>query len=126
MRQRGEAVEEAWRRNRQADAGLLGQEARDRRRVAGILLVTERDDADARGLRHAAEIRNRDPGHAVDRGEPVELQRIDHEVKAVGELALGFGFVRINALRCGYGHSTFSLIVSGTDDCVVFSMKFST
>ncbi len=108
--ERGEAVEEARRRNRQTDAGLPGQEARDRCRVAGILLVAERDDPDARGLRHAAEIRDRDARHPVDRGQPVELQRIDHQVKAVGQLVLGFSC--INALRCGYGHSTFSLVIS--------------
>ena len=87
MGQRGEAVEEAGRRHGEADAGLLGQEAGDRGRVAGILLVAERQHADARGLRHAAEIRDRDAGHAVDRVEAVELERVDDEVKAVGQLA---------------------------------------
>ena len=92
--ERGQAVEEAGRRHRQADAGLLGQEAGDRRRIAGVLLVPERDDADARGLRHAAEVGDRDAGHAVDRVEAVELERIDDEVEAVGQLPL-FG--------CGFG-----------------------
>ena len=102
----GQAVEKTGRRNREADAGFLGQEAGDRGGVAGVLLVTEGDHADARGLRHAAEIRDRNAGHAIDRGKSVELQRIDHEVKAVGQLALGLGFGRIDALGCSYGHST--------------------
>ncbi len=88
MCERGEAVEEARRRDGEADAGLLGEEARDRGRVAGVLLVAEREHADARGLRHAAEVRDRNAGHAVDRGEVVQLQRIDDEVEAVGQLAL--------------------------------------
>ena len=101
--ERGQAVEEARRRHREADAGLLGQEAGDRRRVAGVLLVAEREDADARGLRHAAEIRDRDAGHAVDRVEAVELERIDDEVKAVRQLPLG---CRLRALLCDccFGH----------------------
>ena len=91
MGERGQAVEEAGRRHREADAGLLGQEAGDRGGIAGVLLVAEREDADARGLRHAAEVRDRDAGHAVDRVEAVELERIDDEVKAVRQLPLCFG-----------------------------------
>ena len=82
--ERGEAIEEAGRRHREADAGFFGQVAGDGRRVAGVLLVPERDDADAGGLRHAAEVRDRDTGHAIDRVEAVELERIDDEMKAVG------------------------------------------
>jgi len=108
--ERGEAIEKAGRRNREADAGFLGQEAGDRSGIAGVLFVTKRNHTDAGGLRHAAEIRDRDAGHAVDRGEAVELQGIDHEVEAVGQLALGLSC--INALGCGYGHSTFSLVIS--------------
>ena len=84
--ERGQAVEKAGRRHCQADAGLLGQEACDRRRIAGVLLVTERDDADARGLRHAAEVGDRNARHAVDGVDAVELQRVDHEMKAVRQL----------------------------------------
>jgi hypothetical protein len=70
--------------------------------VAGVLLVAEREHADARGLRHAAEIRDRDARHAVDRGEAVELERIDDEVEAVGQLSLflGRGFF----LQCRFRH----------------------
>src|SRR5258707_13153746 len=111
MGERGEAVKEARGRNRETNAGLPGQESRDRRCIAGVLLVTERDDADARGLCHAAEIRDRDAGHTVDRGEAVELERIDHEVEAVGQLSLCVSRFGIDALYC-CGHSAFSLIVS--------------
>ena len=110
MRQRGQAVEEARRRDGQADARLLGQVARDGSRVAGVLLVAERDDADAGGLRHAPEVGDRNARHAVDRRQPVELQRIDDEVEAIGQFALGLGGCG-NALDC-CGHSAFSLIVS--------------
>ncbi len=89
--ERGQAVEEAGRRHREADAGLLGQKAGDRRRIAGVLLVAEREHADARGLRHAAEVGDRDARHAVDGVEAVELERIDDEVKAVGQLLLLVG-----------------------------------
>ena len=117
--ERGQAVEKAGRRHRETDAGLFGQVTGDRRRIAGVLLVAERDDADAGGLRHAAEVRDRNAGHAVDRGEAVELERIDDEVEAIGLLALGFGGVCGNALYC-CGHSAFSLIVSCADEFVVF------
>jgi hypothetical protein len=53
-----------------------------------VLLVAEGDDAHAGGLREAAEIGDRDAGHAVDVGDAVELQRVDDEVEAVGLLAL--------------------------------------
>ncbi len=104
VRQRGQAIEEAGRRDREADSGLLGQEAGDRGGVAGVLFVAERDDADAFGLRHAAEVGDRDARHAVDRLDAVELERIDDEMKAVGLLALGLGGGYVNALYC-YGHS---------------------
>ena len=86
---RGQAVEEAGRRDGEADAGLLGQEAGDRRRVAGVLLVAERKHADAFGLHHAAEVGDRDARHAVDRVDAVELERIDDEMKAIRQFLLG-------------------------------------
>ena len=105
VRQRGQAVEEAGRRDGEADAGLLGQEARDRGGVAGVLLVAEREHADARGLRHAAEIRDRNARHAVDRVQAVELERIDDEIEAVGLFAF-VGCVGIDALYyCGHSAS---------------------
>jgi hypothetical protein len=48
--------------------------------------VPERDDANTGRLRHAAEIRDRNAGHAIDGGDAVELERIDDEVKAIGQL----------------------------------------
>src|SRR6185312_12323798 len=74
------------RRHGEADARLPGEKAGDGGGIAGTLLVTEGKHADARGLRHAAEIGDRDARHAVDRGEAVELQRVDDEVEAVGQL----------------------------------------
>ena len=65
--------------------------------MAGILLVPERDDAHACGLRHAAEVRDRNAGHAVDRIEAVKLERVDDEVKAIRQLPLRFGRTRICA-----------------------------
>src|SRR5437764_864725 len=72
-----------------ADAGRLRQEASDRRRVAGVLLVSERDDTNARGLRLAAEVRDRNAGHTVDGLHAVERERLDDEMEAVGERPLG-------------------------------------
>ena len=89
--ERREPVEEAGRRHRQADAGLLREEAGDRGGVAGVLLVAEREHADALGLRHAPEIRDRDAGHAIDRGEAVELERLDDEMKAIRQFTLRLG-----------------------------------
>jgi hypothetical protein len=36
------------------------------------------------GLRHAAEVGDRNAGHAEDRVDVVELERIDDEMEAVG------------------------------------------
>ena len=109
--QRGQAVEEAGRRDGQADARLLGQEPGDRRRIAGVLLMPERDHAHARGLRHAAQIGDRDAGHAVDRLDAVQLQRVDDQVEAVRQ---GVGFGLADRLRfaarwrgcCGHERSS--------------------
>jgi hypothetical protein len=94
--ERRQTVEKAGSRHRKADAGPFGQEAGDCGRVAGVLLVPERDDADAFSLCHTAEVRDRDAGHAVDRLDAVELERIDDEVKAIRQLPLCFGCI------CGF------------------------
>ena len=99
--ERSQAVEKARGRHREADARFLRQKASDRRRITGVLLVPERDDAQPGGLCHAAEVRDRDAGHTVDRLDAVELERIDDEVKSVRQLLLFSGC--INAL-CGCGH----------------------
>ena len=85
MGQSREAVEETGRRHRETDAGLLRQVTGDRGRVTRVLFVPERENAYARGLRETAQIRDRDAGHAIDRVDVVELERVDEKVKAVGE-----------------------------------------
>ena len=78
------------------DARLFGQETRDCRRISCVLLVPEREHTNARSLRHAPEISDWNAGHAVDRGQAVEFERIDYQVKAVGQFRLG--------LYCYFGH----------------------
>jgi hypothetical protein len=89
--QRGQTVEKSGRRHGEADAGLLGQKAGDRGGIAGVLFMAERQDANACGLRHTAEVRNWDAGHTVDRVQAIELERVDDEVKAVRQFPLCFG-----------------------------------
>ena len=105
--QRRQAVEKSGRRNREADAGLLGQEAGDGGRVAGVLLMAERDDPNARGLRHAAEVGDRNAGHAVNRVDAVELERVDDQVETIGQGPIGVGHFRAVALllHCCAGHA---------------------
>ena len=96
---------ESGRRHGETDAGFLGQIAGDGGGVAGVLLVAEREHADALRLRHAAEIRDRDAGHAVDGGEVVELERIDDEMKAIRQILIGVD-IGVNALyHCGHSAS---------------------
>ena len=87
MRQRRQAVEETGRRNGKANAGFFGEVTGDRGRVTGILLVAEGDDAEAFGLRLAREVGDRDAGQAVDVLDAVELEGVEDEVEAVGQLA---------------------------------------
>ncbi len=84
--ERRQAVEEAWRGHRQADAGLLRHEAGDGGGVAGVLLMAERNHAQACRLRHAGEVGDRDTGQTEDRVDAVELEGIDDQVKAVGHI----------------------------------------
>ena len=109
MRQRGETVEEARRRYCEANAGFLGQESRDRGGITGVLFMTEGQDSDARGLRHTAKIGNRNARHAVDRVQAVELERIDDEVEAVGQLPL-FRVRRGVGFYCSFSHWRFPLL----------------
>jgi hypothetical protein len=87
--QRIEAVQEARRGHRQADARLLREEAGDRCGIAGVLLVAEREHAHALGLRAAGQVGDRDAGQAVDRVDAVQLERIDDQLEAVDRLLLG-------------------------------------
>ncbi|MGY4297090.1 hypothetical protein ACVWXN_005185 [Bradyrhizobium sp. i1.4.4] len=89
VRERGETVEEAGRRHREADAGLLGEVAGNARGVAGVLLVAEGDHANTFGLRHAAQIRDRDARHIIDGVDAVQLERVDDEMKAIRQFLLG-------------------------------------
>ena len=61
--ERGQTIEKAGSRYREADAGFFAQKARDRRRVAGTLFMPKRNHPDACGLRHAAEVRDRNARH---------------------------------------------------------------
>ena len=82
--QRSQSIQEARRRHGQADAGLLGQEARDRSGVACVLLVTEGYDPHAFGLRHTRQIRDGNAGQTEDGVDSVEFQGIDNQMKSVG------------------------------------------
>jgi hypothetical protein len=84
VRERGQAVEKARCRDGETDAGFLGQEARDGGGISRVLLMAEGEHADTRGLRHTAKVGDRNARHAIDGGDVVELQRVDHEMKAVG------------------------------------------
>jgi hypothetical protein len=100
VRQRGQAVEEARRRDGDADAGLLRQVSGDRSGIAGVLLVAERQHAQAFGLRHAQEVGDRDAGHGIQSVDAVQLKRINDEVEAVGQLLLACGAFGVDALCC--------------------------
>ena len=99
--QRSQTVEKSGSRDREADAGLLRQEAGDGGGIAGMLLVPEREDAHACRLRLAPQVGDRDARHAIDRVDAVELERIDDEVKTIGELRLRFIRRRGHGLRLG-------------------------
>jgi hypothetical protein len=92
MGQRRQTVEKAGRGYREADAGLLGQIAGDRRGVAGMLLMPERQHPHACGLHVAAEVGDRDARHVVNGLDTVELQGIDDQMEPVRQLLLGVGF----------------------------------
>jgi hypothetical protein len=75
-----QAVEEARRGYRQAHTRLLRQESGRGRRVTGIAFVTEADVADARRLRNARNVGDRDADNAVDGPDVVELEGVDDQV----------------------------------------------
>jgi hypothetical protein len=84
VRERVEAVQEPRRRYGQADSGLLREESCNRRGVARVLLMAERQHPHALGLRAARQVGDRDAGQAVDRVDAVQLERIDDQLEAVG------------------------------------------
>ncbi len=83
--QRGQAVEKAGPGRRQAHPGPRGEEAGGGGRVAGRRLLPKADVADARRLRPAREVGDRDPDDPVDRLDAVRLQGIHDELEAVGQ-----------------------------------------
>ena len=85
--QRRQAVQEARRRHRQADARLGGEEAGRRGGIAGVLLVAEGDDPHALGLRLAREVGDGNARQPEDGVDAVELQGVDDEMETVGHLA---------------------------------------
>ena len=87
--ERDDSVEEAGRGDGQADARPLGEEPGRRCRVPRVAFVPETDVADARGLRDARHICDRDADDAVDGADVVELERVDDQVISVGELGCG-------------------------------------
>ncbi len=99
VRERSHAVEEAGRGHGQADAGLPGEEACDRRGVSGVLFVPERDHAQAVLLHAAREVGDRNAGQTEDRIDAVQLEGIDDELKAVGFLRLAIDLAAGSARR---------------------------
>ena len=89
--ERHQAVQEARRRDREAHARRLCQPPRDRRRIAGVLLVPERDHPHPLGLRQTAQIGDRDARDVIDRLDAVQLQRVDDQVEPVRQFGFGFG-----------------------------------
>ncbi|SPC14616.1 hypothetical protein CT19431_MP100198 [Cupriavidus taiwanensis] len=108
MRQRGQPVEEPGGRDGQADARLLREKARNRRGVAGILLVAEADDTHAVGLRQTGQIGDRNAGQAVDVFDAVQLQRVDDQMKPIGLCLMGFRGVTLQ-LVSDFCHGCFLL-----------------
>ena len=98
--ERHQAVQEARRRDREAHARRLRQQPRDRRRIAGVLLVPERDHPHPLGLRQTAQIGDRDARDVIDRLDAVQLQRVDDQVEPVRQF--GFGFADTLLKCCGH------------------------
>ena len=82
--QRGQTIQKSGCGHRQTNARFLRHETCNRRRVAGVLLMTERNHAHAGSLRLPRKIRNWNSGQPVDGVDAVKLERVDDEVKTVG------------------------------------------
>ena len=100
--ERDQAVQEARRRDREAHARRLCQEPRDRRRIAGVLLVPERDHPHPLGLRQTAQIGDRDARDIIDRLDAVQLQRVDDQVEPVRQFGFGFADTLLCSSCCGH------------------------
>src|SRR3546814_8214768 len=71
--------------------------------------MPEREHPQAFALHEAAKVRDRNAGHAIDRLDVVELERIDKQVEAIGQRLRRGGFARrrVDALGCcGHSHLT--------------------
>ncbi len=86
VRQGDQPVQETGGGDRHANARLLRQIPGDRGRVPSRLLVAEAEVADPFRLRQAQQIGDRDAGHPIDRVDPVQLEGLHHQVKAVGHI----------------------------------------
>jgi hypothetical protein len=67
-------------------------------------------------LRHAPKVRDRDTRHIIDGVDAVELERVDDEMEAIGQLLLG---ARCLGLCSSIQHGQFSLIVACSDELIV-------
>src|SRR5690606_28470441 len=99
VREGRQSIEKAGSGNGETDSGLFRQEARDGCGIPGVLLMPEGNHAHARRLRHASQVGDWNAGDTIDGIDAVQLQRSDHEMKAIRELLLlGLDVLRI------YGH----------------------
>src|SRR5262249_28478858 len=114
---RGESVEKARRRHRQADARLLGHVARDRCGVACVLFMAKADETHPFGLRETRQVRDGDADQTKDGVDVIQFQRIDDEVKTVRQFLLDvcFGFLWPDLKYICHDVSS-----SSTGDCVVW------
>ena len=83
----GQAVQKAWRGHGQANPRLLGHVAGDGSRIAGVLFMTEADEAHPFRLGQAGQIRDRNANQTKDGVNVVVFQGIDYKVKPVGQCA---------------------------------------
>ena len=86
MGQRGQTVQKARSRHRQTHTRLARQIARTRGGVACVLLVAERQHAHTLSLHHAAQIGDWNTGNVINGVQTIQLERVDHKVKAVRQV----------------------------------------
>ncbi len=79
-----QAVQEAWRRNGQANSRLLGQITCYGSSVSCRLLMPEADEPYSFSLGQPAQISDRNSWNSVDGVDSVELERVDNQMKSVG------------------------------------------
>jgi hypothetical protein len=91
VRERVQTVQESRRGNGEADARFLREESGDGGCVTGVLLVTEREHAQAVGLGAAREVGDRNAGQGIEGVDAVELECLDDELEAVDRVRLLYG-----------------------------------